>query len=75
MLLQKQTRILRPALDWRDNLEWTPDDTLQLTLGEGHPQWELTGSNMDPSVINEIKPIWKVTLIAILKMQSYMCEQ
>ena len=30
---------------------------------------------MDPSVINEIKPIWKVTLIAISSMQSYMCEQ
>ena len=30
---------------------------------------------MDPSVINEIKPIWKVTLIAISKMQSYMREQ
>ena len=58
--MQKHARILRPALDWRDNLEWTPDDTLQLTLGEGHAQWELKGSNMDPSAINEIKPVWKV---------------
>ena len=61
VLLQKHARTVQPALDWRDNLDWTPDDILQLTLGDGHVQWELKGSNMDASVINEIKPVWKVT--------------
>ena len=62
LLLQRPRRILRPALPWKDNLDWTVEDTLQLTLGEEDVQWELEGSHATVMNINEIKPIWKVRL-------------
>ena len=62
LLLQKPRRNLRPALPWKSNLDWTAEDTLQLTLGEEDVQWELEGSHVTVMNINEIKPIWKVRL-------------
>ena len=62
LLLQKPRRILRPALPWKDNLDWTVEDTLQLTLGEEDVHWELEGSHVAVMDINEIKPVWKVSL-------------
>ena len=60
MLPQKPDRILRPTRFWDSNLSWSPDDVLQLTLGEEDVQWELKGSAVASMSIDDIKPTWKV---------------
>ena len=60
MIIQDPGQILRPSWDWTDNTDWTPDDTLQLTFGEGGVRWELRGSSIASMSIDKLKPIWKV---------------
>ncbi len=69
MLQQKPGRILRPSQHWENNLDWTTDDTLQLTLGEHDVQWELKGSDVADMSIDDIKPPWKVHAPAFLEEQ------
>lgn len=60
MFHQNPGRILRPIKGWRDNLDWTTDDILQLTFGEDDVQWQLKGSDVATLTSNDIKPVWKV---------------
>lgn len=53
-------KVIRAALGWRDNLDWGPQDELQLTLGQPGVHTRLDRASLQAMGMRGVSEIWKV---------------
>ena len=53
-------KVIHAALGWRDNLDWGPQDVLELTLGEPGPPTCLDHTSLKAMGMQGVSKIWKV---------------
>ena len=56
----KGGRVIKPSAVWKNNLDWGPDDTLELSLGEAGTALRLDRAMLRRNAVPDIRRAWKV---------------